>query len=117
MTSGTLCLDFFQFDAFSKIHGGSSGRDVGGDGRIELNEWLEGYKGVMDHGFVAFQDISTKGDAAELFRKMDDSDGGVVLLDECVFFCQEMRGVCWHANGQAFELCRRWRSREEETIV
>ena len=81
-----ILLYFIQFDAFSKIDGGGAGRDANDDKRIELDEWLKGYKGVNDHGFVAFQGISTKGDATAIFKMMDDNGGGIVLLDEWSFF-------------------------------
>ena len=53
---------------------------------MDLDEWLKGYKGVNDHGFVALQGISTKGDATAVFKMIDDNGGGIVLLDEWSFF-------------------------------
>jgi hypothetical protein len=75
-----------QFDAFAKIDGGGSGRSASDDKRIELAEWLAGYKGVTDHGFVGLEGISTKEEAKEVFGKIDDNGGGIVLLDEWSFF-------------------------------
>ena len=78
-----------QFDAFSKIDGGGAGRDANDDKRIELDEWLKGYKGVNDHGFVAFQGILSKQEATDIFKRMDDNGGGIVLLDEWSFFLKQ----------------------------
>lgn len=44
-----------MFDAFAKIDGGGAGRDAGDDLRIELREWLLGYKSVSNYGFVALE--------------------------------------------------------------
>jgi topoisomerase IA-like protein len=59
---------------------------------MDLSEWLAGYKGVADYGFVAFNDLkSTKGEkaATEFFNKIDDNGGGVVLLDEWCDFIKK----------------------------
>jgi hypothetical protein len=78
-----------MFDAFAKIDGGGAGRDAGDDLRIELREWLIGYKSVSNYGFVALEDVQslTKKEATKLFNeKIDDNGGGIVLLDEwCEF--------------------------------
>jgi hypothetical protein len=53
---------------------------------MDLGEWLAGYKGVNDHGFVALQGITSMEEAKEVFKKIDDNGGGIVLLDEWSFF-------------------------------
>ena len=55
-----------MFDAFSKIDGGGSGRDAGDDKRIEEAEFLKGYKGVAEHGFLALQNIPSDEAAKEV---------------------------------------------------
>ncbi len=75
-----------MFDAFAKIDGGGSGRGASDNRRIELDEWMKGWSGVREHGFVALAAISTKKEASEAFAKIDDNGGGVVLLDEWCFF-------------------------------
>jgi len=47
-----------------------------------LHEWMEGWKGVVDHGLVAFATISDEDEAKRVFEAMDDNQGGIVLLDE-----------------------------------
>ena len=74
-----------MYDAFSKIDGGGAGRG-GDDRKIELSEWMAGYKGVTGYGFVAFQSLSDDESAKAVFAKMDDNGGGVVILEEfCTF--------------------------------
>ena len=53
---------------------------------MDLDEFLRGYKGVNDHGFVALQGIASKEEAKEVFYQIDDNGGGIVLLDEWSFF-------------------------------
>ena len=80
------CIYACMFDAFSKIDGGGAGRDAGDDKRLELAEFLKGYKGVSLHGFVALQGLESTKQATAAFAQMDDNNGGVVLLDEwCAF--------------------------------
>ena len=74
-----------MYDAFSKIDGGGGGR-IGDDRKIDLSEWMAGYKGVTGYGFVAFQSLSDDESAKAVFAKMDDNGGGVVILEEfCTF--------------------------------
>jgi len=75
-----------MFDAFAKVDGGGSGRGASDNKRIELDEWMAGWKGVRGHGFVALAAVTTTEEAAEVFSKMDDNGGGVVLLDEWCYF-------------------------------
>ena len=44
MLNAYLCIYAAMYDAFAKIDGGGAGRDAGDDLRMELNEWMEGYK-------------------------------------------------------------------------
>jgi len=75
-----------MYDAFAKIDGGGSGRDANDDKRIVKDEWMKGYKGVLDYGFAALDGITDKKSADSLFGKIDDNGGGIVLLDEwCEF--------------------------------
>jgi hypothetical protein len=53
---------------------------------MDLAEFQAGFAGVNDHGFVGLQGISSKEEAAEVFKKIDDNGGGIVLLDEWSFF-------------------------------
>jgi hypothetical protein len=74
-----------MYDAFAKIDGGGSGRDAGDDLRMELKEWLVGYKKVHRYGFArtALLQGLTKIEAKEIFEtQIDDNGGGIVLLDE-----------------------------------
>jgi hypothetical protein len=90
-----------MFDAFAKIDGGGGGRDAGDDKRIELKEWVEGYKSVSDYGFVALQGIDKKKDAKEVFNtKIDDNGGGIVLLDEWCEFIKAAEVVANTTVGQ-----------------
>ena len=70
----------------SLLRSGGAGRDANDDKRIDLNEWLGGYKGVNNHGFLALKGISTKEQAVHIFTSIDDNGGGIIMLDEwCVF--------------------------------
>jgi hypothetical protein len=87
---------FLQYDAFAMIDGGGSGRDKNDDNRIDIYEWLAGYKNVVDHGFVGLQGIADKAEAFEIFKKIDDNGGGQILLDEwCLFLknCEVAMGT------------------------
>lgn len=53
---------------------------------MELTEWLNGYRGVAEHGFVGLTGIANTGQARSAFAKMDDNGGGIVLLDEWCFY-------------------------------
>ena len=66
--------------------GGGAGRDANDDKRVELTEWLNGYRGVAEHGFVGLTGIANTGQARSAFAKMDDNGGGIVLLDEWCFY-------------------------------
>ena len=78
-----------MFDAFAKVDGGGAGRDAGDDKRIELNEFLKGFGGIGGHGFLAFKDIENKKQATQIFERMDDNGGGIILLDEWCNFIKD----------------------------
>ena len=84
-----LCIYGTMFDAFAKIDGGGAGRDANDDRRIELNEWLAGYRWVTEHGLVCFKDIKNDDEARAVFAEMDDNGGGIVLLDEWCDYIKE----------------------------
>jgi hypothetical protein len=71
------------------IDGGGSGRDKNDDNRVDKNEWIASYKNVVDHGFIALQGISTKAEAMDVFKMIDDNGGGIILLDEWSFFIKK----------------------------
>ena len=55
-----VCLYAAMFDAFAKVDGGGAGRSATDDKRVVEDEWLRGYKGVADMGFVALGGIGDK---------------------------------------------------------
>ena len=85
-----LCIYGAMFDAFAKIDGGGAGRDKNDDRRMELKEWLSGYKGVTDHGFVALASVKSDSAAKDVFKKMDSDGAGMVLLGE---FCDYLKAA------------------------
>jgi hypothetical protein len=85
-----VCIYAAMFDAFSKIDGGSSGRDKKDDRRMDLPEWLAGWRGIQGYGFVAFSSISNDEDAKEAFAAIDDNGGNIVLMDE---FCNYIKNA------------------------
>jgi hypothetical protein len=68
------------------IDGGGSGRDKNDDMRIDVFEWLAGFKNVIDHGFVGLQFVTSKAEALEVFKMIDGNGGGLILLDEWCSF-------------------------------
>ena len=70
-----------MFEAFKKIDAG--GPDAK-DKRVDMDEWLRGYKNVSMYGFVAFEGIRefSKKKAQKIFEEIDDNGGGVILLNE-----------------------------------
>jgi len=53
---------------------------------MDKDEWMKGWKGVQNYGFVALDSVKDKKSAEEVFGKIDDNGGGIVLLDEwCEF--------------------------------
>ena len=76
-----LCAYATMYDAFAMIDGAleddgaDSGRDGGDDLRMELDEWMAGYKRVTGYGFVGLSESKLRGDAAakRVFAKMDDN--------------------------------------------
>jgi len=74
-----------MYDAFSTIDGGGGGR-VGDDRKIDMAEWLKGYKTLPRLGFVAFKGLENDAEAEKVFKAIDGNGGGVVILDEfCTF--------------------------------
>jgi hypothetical protein len=88
-----------KFDAFAKIDGGGPGRSATDDKRLTVGEWLQGYRGVDQHGFVALQGIASEDEAGDVFRKMDGNGGGVVLLDEWCHFLKNCEVAAGTALG------------------
>ena len=86
-----VCVYATMFDAFAKIDGGGAGRDANDDGRLEMGEWVKGYKNVGPFGFVAFRGIydMKKKQAKEIFAAIDDNGGGIFLLDEFCTYIKE----------------------------
>ena len=58
---------------FVHSDGGGAGRDANDDKRIELNEWMKGYKTVQDHGLVGLAKVATKKQAEKVFNTIDDN--------------------------------------------
>ena len=52
------------------MDGGGAGRDAGDDKRIELSEWMKGYKGVGGYGFQALSGLNDKAAANTAWAKM-----------------------------------------------
>jgi len=57
---------------------------------MDLGEWLQGYRGVADYGFVAFSGITDDASAEAVFNKIDENGGGFVLLIE---FCDYIKAA------------------------
>ena len=81
---------FKKYDAFAKIDGGGAGRDKNDDRRMDKGEWLAGYAGCRDYGFLALAEVKDDAGAEAVFSKMDDNGGGIVLLDE---WCEFLKKV------------------------
>jgi len=54
----------------------------GDDRKIDMGEWMAGYKGVKEHGFVAMANLKNDEDAKAVFNKIDDNGGGIILFEE-----------------------------------
>ena len=73
------------YDAFSAIDGSGGGR-VGDDRKIDMAEWLKGYKALPTLGFVALEGLESDAEAEKVFKTIDKNGGGAVILDEfCTF--------------------------------
>ena len=70
-----MSLRCLQYDAFSKIDGGGAGR-VGDDRRVDISEWMAGYRSITEHGFIALAALANDKLAEAAFRKMDGNGGG-----------------------------------------
>jgi Ca2+-binding EF-hand superfamily protein len=84
-----LCIYAAMFDAFSKIDGGGEGRDANDDSRLEMDEWMEGYKGTTGHGFVGLAAVKDDQSALAAFQKMDADGAGMILLGEWCDFLKQ----------------------------
>lgn len=71
---------------------------------MDLKEWLQGFKGVSDHGFVGLQGIVTKEEATEVFEKIDNNGGGIVLLDEWSYYLKNCEIAMDTAVGRLLAL-------------
>jgi hypothetical protein len=69
-----------------------------------MNEWLKGYGGVVAHGFVALQGIASDDEARDVFKKIDDNGGGILLLDEWCFFLKNCEIAADTAIGKLLAL-------------
>jgi len=90
-----LCIYATMYDAFSRLDGGSKGRDHNDDLRLELSEFEASWKRVNEYGFVCLQSMASTSDAKKVFQAMDANGGGIVLLDE---FCKYLK-ACEIAAG------------------
>ena len=93
-----------MFDAFAKIDGGGAGRGKNDDKRLVVDEWLLGYKGVLDQGFVALKSITSLKEAKDAFASMDDNGGGIVLLDEWCEFLKKAEVEAGTSIGKLLDL-------------
>ncbi len=71
-----------MFEIFSEIDGEGEGRTADDDARIDLKEFLAYYHTLGGYGFQALQGVDSEGKAVELFDKVDDNGGGVILFTE-----------------------------------
>ena len=78
-----------KFDAFSKIDGGEAGR-ADDDRKMTLEEWMSAYKTVKGYNFVCLDGVENDERAKEMFVKVDENGGGVVLLIE---FCDYIKAT------------------------
>lgn len=63
---------------------------MGDDKRVDLKEWLAGYKGVNKHGFLALDCVEDDESAKALFEQIDNNGGGYILLEE---WCEYLKSV------------------------
>lgn len=76
-----LCIYAAMYEGFCRIDGFGDGKE-GDDRKIDIVEWIAGYKGVSDLGFVALASIVDDETATVVWDSMDSNGGGFVLLDE-----------------------------------
>lgn len=97
----SLCsrLSPSKFDAFLSVDGYIPGRSAH-DKRLSLADWLKGYKGAIQHGFVALQGVSSEAGAKEVFQKIDTSRAEVVLVDEWCSFLKNCEIAAGTALGK-----------------
>jgi len=78
---GYLCIYAAMYDGFSRIDGFGAGKE-GDDRRIDMSEWIAGYRKISDLGFVALANVVDDTTALEAWKLMDINGGGFVLFDE-----------------------------------
>lgn len=83
-----LCIYASMYDAFAKIDGGGEGRE-GDDRKIDMTEWMSGYKGVKEHGFAALANLKNDKEAKSTFDMIDENKGGQIMLDEWCDFLKK----------------------------
>ena len=93
-----------MYDAFAKIDGGGPGRGAGDDKRITLDEFVRGYREVSQQGLVGLAGIRSKEHAKEVFSKIDDNGGGVVLLDEWCFYLKGAEAAAGTEVGKLLQM-------------
>ena len=71
-----------MFDIFTSIDGGAEGRDANDDCRISLPEFLKSMSALEDRSFIALQNLQSEDDAKDLFHKIDENEGGMILFGE-----------------------------------
>ena len=95
-----------MYDAFAKIDGNLVGAESGRDGddlRIEMGEWVKGYKSVTGYGFAGLSPdrLKSKADAKQLFAAIDDNGGGFILMDEwCEWLKQQEQQYGYISNQE-----------------
>jgi len=78
-----LCLYATMYDAFCEIDSCEVCHEKKkGDGKIKASEWLQRYKRVNKHGFIAIHKIKGDNHAKNEFKSMDKDGLGKVLLKE-----------------------------------
>ena len=66
-------------------------RGRGGDDRkIDMGEWMAGYKQVKEHGFLGLGKLKNDKEAKEAFNKIDSNGGGEIMLNE---WCDYLKAI------------------------
>ena len=106
----TVFLHSLHEDAFAKIDGGGEGRDANDDRKMTPEEWMEGYKKVKGYDFVCLDGVENDEQAKEMFGKIDENGGGIVLLIE---FCDYIKATEIAAGTQKGKLLNAEETPEE----
>ena len=78
-----LCVYGTMYDAFNQLDTHVEFiENKSKDNRIDSTEWLQNYKKVIHHGFVAFDNIKDDKEAELLFHDIDEDSHGMILLKE-----------------------------------